>query len=44
MLQILKQEIHTGLGLVGAQCLAQIDVDMVNTSRLQRDLIGSVKL
>jgi len=44
MLQILRQELQVNLAMVGAPSVAQISADMVNTSRLERDIVGSVKL
>jgi len=44
MLQILRQELQVNMALVGAASVAQISSDMVNTTRLERDIVGSVKL
>lgn len=44
MLQILRQELQVNMALAGAASCAQIEEGMVNTSRLERDVIGSVKL
>lgn len=44
MLGILRQEIETNMVFLGATSLKELRPEMVNTSRLERDLIGSVKL
>lgn len=44
MLQILRQEIEANMILLGAANLAEIRPEMVNASRLERDMIASVKL
>jgi len=44
MIQILRHELQVNLAMVGAPTVAQISADMVNTSRLERDIFGSVKL
>lgn len=44
MFQILRQELQVNMALAGAASVAQISSDMVNTSRLERDIVGSVKL
>ncbi|KAJ5316520.1 hypothetical protein N7508_001028 [Penicillium antarcticum] len=44
MLDILRQEIETNMVLLGATSLKELRPEMVNTSRLERDLVGSVKL
>ncbi|KAJ5668709.1 hypothetical protein N7462_009779 [Penicillium macrosclerotiorum] len=44
MLAILRQEIETNMVFLGAKSLNELQPEMVNASRLERDLIGSVKL
>lgn len=44
MIQILRQELQVNMALVGATRVAELSQDMVNASRLERDIIGSVKL
>lgn len=44
MLQILRQEIETNMVFLGAANLTDLLPGMVNASRLERDMIGSVKL
>lgn len=44
MLQILRQEIETNMTFLGATSLKDLSPEMLNTSRLERDLVGSVKL
>lgn len=44
MLQILRQEIEANMVFLGAANLAELRPEMVNASRLERDMIGSVKL
>lgn len=44
MLEILRQEIESNMVFLGATSLQELRPDMVNASRLERHLIGSVKL
>lgn len=44
MLRILRQEIEANMAFLGAASLAELRPEMVNTSRLERDMTGSVKL
>lgn len=44
MLEILRQEIEANMVFLGAKSLQELRPDMVNASRLERELIGSVKL
>lgn len=44
MLQILRQEIEANMVFLGATNLAELRPEMINASRLERDMIGSVKL
>jgi len=44
MFQILRKELQINMALAGARNVAAISSDMVNTSRLERDIIGSVNL
>ncbi|KAJ5991577.1 hypothetical protein N7522_011784 [Penicillium canescens] len=44
MLDILRQEIETNMVFLGATSLKELKPEMLNVSRLERDLIGSVKL
>ncbi|KAJ5987758.1 hypothetical protein N7481_002968 [Penicillium waksmanii] len=44
MLQILRQEIEANMTFLGATSLKDLKPEMLNTSRLERDLVGSVKL
>jgi L-lactate dehydrogenase (FMN-dependent) and related alpha-hydroxy acid dehydrogenases len=44
MVDILRQEIETNMIFLGARSLNELRPEMVNASRLERDLIGSVKL
>ncbi len=44
MLQILRQEIEMNMVFLGATSLKGLRPEMVNASRLERDMIGSVKL
>lgn len=44
MIKILRQEIESNMTFLGATSLKELKPEMINTSRLERDLIGSVKL
>lgn len=44
MLQILRQELQVNMALAGATAIQALEAGMVNTSRLERDLIGNTKL
>jgi isopentenyl diphosphate isomerase/L-lactate dehydrogenase-like FMN-dependent dehydrogenase len=44
MLDILRQEIETNMVFLGATSLKELRPEMLNVSRLERDLVGSVKL
>ena len=44
MLEILRQEIEANMIFLGTTSLKELRPEMVNASRLERDLIGSVKL
>ncbi|KAJ6008286.1 hypothetical protein N7540_012262 [Penicillium herquei] len=44
MVEILRQEIESNMTFLGATSLSELRPEMVNTSRLERELIGSVKL
>lgn len=44
MVQILRQEIEANMTFLGATSLKDLRPEMVNTSRLERDLVASVKL
>jgi len=44
MLEILRQEIEANMIFLGATSLKELRPDMVNANRLERDLIGGVKL
>ncbi|KAJ5935054.1 hypothetical protein N7466_004601 [Penicillium verhagenii] len=44
MLEILRQEIESNMVFLGATNLRELCPEMVNASRLERDMIGSVKL
>ena len=44
MLQILRQELQVNMALAGGASIQALEAGMVNTSRLERDLVGSTKL
>ncbi|CAI7571185.1 unnamed protein product [Penicillium glandicola] len=44
MIEILRQEIETNMVFLGVTSLKELRPEMVNTSRLEKHLIGSVKL
>ncbi|KAL4806633.1 FMN-dependent dehydrogenase-domain-containing protein [Aspergillus unguis] len=44
MLAVLRQEIEANMVFLGAARLSELRPEMVNASRLERDMIGSVKL
>jgi L-lactate dehydrogenase (cytochrome) len=44
MLGILRQELQVNMALAGAATIGQLEAGMVNTSGLERDLIGAMKL
>lgn len=44
MVEILRHEIETNMTFLGASTMKELRPEMVNTSRLERDLISSVKL
>lgn len=43
-IEILRREIETNMVFLGATQLSELDAQMVNAARLERDLVGSVKL
>jgi L-lactate dehydrogenase (cytochrome) len=44
MVDILREELKTNMALAGATGIPEIVPEMVNTQRLEREVIGSVKL
>ena len=44
MVEILRQEIESNMIFLGALSLEELRPEMINTSRLECELIGSVKL
>lgn len=44
MLEILRQEIEANMVFLGVTRLQELRPEMVNAGRLERELIGSVKL
>jgi L-lactate dehydrogenase (cytochrome) len=44
MIEILRQEIETNMVFLGVSSLEELRPEMVNTSRLEKHLIASVKL
>ncbi|KIX01124.1 uncharacterized protein Z518_10190 [Rhinocladiella mackenziei CBS 650.93] len=44
MVQILREELEGNMALAGATKISELVPDMVNTRRLEREIIGSVKL
>ncbi|RJE23437.1 Cytochrome b2 [Aspergillus sclerotialis] len=44
MVQVLRQEIEANMVFLGVRSLNELREEMVNASRLERDMIGSVKL
>ena len=44
MIEILRQEIETNMVFLGVTSLEELRPEMVNTSRLEKHVIGSVKL
>jgi L-lactate dehydrogenase (cytochrome) len=44
MLQILRKELQTNMAFIGAKNVSEIKRAMVNTTQLDRMLVGSVKL
>lgn len=44
MVQILRSELETNMALIGARSLADLVPEMVNTKRLERDVIDLPKL
>ncbi|KAI5274864.1 L-lactate dehydrogenase [Aureobasidium subglaciale] len=44
MIQILRNELQTNMAFIGASNVGEIERDMVNTRKLQRMMVGSVKL
>jgi L-lactate dehydrogenase (cytochrome) len=44
MLEVLREEIEMNMVFLGATSLKELRPEMVNASRLERDMIGSVKL
>ncbi|KAJ5826445.1 hypothetical protein N7474_003583 [Penicillium riverlandense] len=44
MLAVLRQEIESNMVFLGVTTLGELRPEMVNASRLERELIGSVKL
>lgn len=44
MLEILRHEIESNMVFLGATSLDELCPEMVNAGRLERDLVGSVKL
>lgn len=44
MVQILREELEGNMALVGATKISEIVPEMINTQRLEKEVIGSVKL
>jgi L-lactate dehydrogenase (cytochrome) len=44
MVQILRQELETNMALAGATKISEVVPEMVNTQRLEKEVIGCVKL
>lgn len=44
MVQILREELECNMALVGATKISEIVPEMINTQRLEKEVIGSVKL
>lgn len=44
MVEILREELITNMALIGASKLGDVVANMVNTSKLEQELTGSVKL
>ena len=44
MIQLLRNELQTNMAFIGARNVKEIDRHMVNTARLERMMVGSVKL
>ena len=44
MVQILRKELESNLALIGTTRISEIVPEMVNTQRLEKEIIGSVKL
>lgn len=44
MVQVLRQEIEANMVFLGVRSLRELRQEMVNASRLEREMIGSVKL
>lgn len=44
MIQILRKELQTNMAFIGARNVSEIERGMINTRRLEKLLVGSVKL
>lgn len=44
MIQILRKELQTNMAFIGARNVGEIERGMINTRKLDRLLVGSVKL
>ncbi|CAD0087821.1 unnamed protein product [Aureobasidium vineae] len=44
MIQILRNELQTNMAFIGASNVRELERNMVNTSKLEKDMVGSVKL
>ena len=44
MVQVLRQEIEANMVFLGVRSLKELRQEMLNASRLEREMIGSVKL
>ncbi|KAI4721377.1 L-lactate dehydrogenase [Aureobasidium sp. EXF-10727] len=44
MIQILRNELQTNMAFIGATNVREIERNMINTKKLERDIVGSVKL
>ena len=44
MIQILRNEVQTNMAFIGASNVAEIKREMVNTRKLERMMVGTVKL
>jgi L-lactate dehydrogenase (cytochrome) len=44
MIQIVRNELQTNMAFVGASSVTEIERNMVNTRKLERMMVGSVKL
>jgi L-lactate dehydrogenase (cytochrome) len=44
MIQILRNELQTNMAFVGASNIGEIERSMINTRKLERIMVGSVRL